>query len=518
MNLMKPAGPGTGVADGTGLFRKRLAAVLSLLVVWLAVTKLFWVGYVGSDDLFYARYAFFFSRAPINWWECRLPAILAMRAGFHLFGPSETAAALPTLLASLICLAVIAWYVDWPRSLNWQTNATVLIAATLPLDVTYRTVPGAVFMASGLLVAGVGLVLKGSTLLRILGCVCIAGSIATHETMMFPAAILLGTAALFDLRRFWRPILFASLLTVFFAGLQCLYYGVAFHDPFLRLRVASEATRVYSGLSDPDTHLAGLAFLLWPVRMALFSKVFGLDLIALLILGIAAWRRLNQDHRVLLLSGLLIWLYLGFGSTVPWRYQPFARMYHFYGPLILPVAVLLPVCLGLVFPKRVWQRAAVAGIITVHLVCCAGGGRWGQGTQVSGSLLAYAHDHASQTFITDVSTLNDMYVLNGFTVPANVVALNGPALQSDFLVNKEPPDVPRIRFPERPVDAVMLNRELIDSGSLDQDFLRYSAGLAGARKRIVPVQYKLLFVPFEGMVEGRSFAIRSEGAELLIPH
>jgi len=87
--------------------------------VWIATTWLFWVGYTGEDDLFYARYAFLFHRPPIVWWEFRMPAILAIRTSFLLFGPSEFAAALPSLLASLAIFASVAWFVEWPRTIRW---------------------------------------------------------------------------------------------------------------------------------------------------------------------------------------------------------------------------------------------------------------------------------------------------------------------------------------------------------------------------------------------------------------
>ena len=112
------------------------------LALWLGTTWVFWVGYGGCDDLFYAHYAFRFDRPPISWWEFRIPVILAIRTSFLAFGPSEIAASLPNLLASLAILASVAWFVDWPRRLNWQTQASVILACVIPLEAGDRSIPG----------------------------------------------------------------------------------------------------------------------------------------------------------------------------------------------------------------------------------------------------------------------------------------------------------------------------------------------------------------------------------------
>src|SRR4051794_14483616 len=97
------------------LFANRTMWVVLTALLWLLVTALCWVGYTGEDDLFYAGSASLFPRPPIVWWEFRMPAILAMRGSFLLFGPTEFAAAFPSLIASLAIMASVAWIVEWPR-------------------------------------------------------------------------------------------------------------------------------------------------------------------------------------------------------------------------------------------------------------------------------------------------------------------------------------------------------------------------------------------------------------------
>ncbi len=495
-------------------------ALLVAAVAWLAVTKAFWVGYAGSDDLYYSRYAFLFHRAPMNWWEARLPAVLAIRAAFSLFGPHELAAALPTLIAALAGTIAIAWFVRWPRQLNWQTMASVLIAVTLPLDVTFRTVPGASYLAAGLLITGSVCILKNGRLAGIAGCACFAVAIATHELSLFYAGIFLGTCLLFDRKRFLRFALIAALFTLVILGAQAIYYSVSFGDALLRFHLAAGESAKVSGLYDPDLKISGLQFLLWPVKTMAFSKVFAFDLLATFALGAVYWRRLAVDQRIMLTSGFLTWLYLGYGTKIPWAYKPLARMYHFYGPLVLCISVLLPVCIGYLTQEtsrpRVFAIAAVAGVIALHLACLAAGGRWGQDVKVSKLLLEYAEARPASTYLTDIATMNQMYVWNEFRMPANIVCRNGPAAERDLLVNKEPPNPanPRgVTFPDTPIDGILLN--LNDPMDGDPDFREFVAAHPAPRERIEPIRYKSFFAIAPAPVKARDFAIASQGAELI---
>ena len=102
-----------------------------------------------------------------------------------------------------------------------------------------------------------------------------------------------------------------------------------------------------------------------------------------------------------------------------------------------------------------------------------------------------ASNHPSSTFITDVATMNQMYVQNGFRLPQNVVCRNGPGAERNLLVNKEPPNQitpPGVTFPDRAIDGVLLN--LNDDFDDDQDFAGFLAEHRGPRERIAPLSYK----------------------------
>ena len=124
-----------------------LLAILAVLAAWISTTWLFWVGFVGADDLIYSRYAFFFHHPPMNWWEFRIPEILAIRTSFMLFGASEFTAALPNLVGSLAFLFAVGWMIGWPQD-SWNKQLGMLLTAILPWDVAFRTLPAATHFAA----------------------------------------------------------------------------------------------------------------------------------------------------------------------------------------------------------------------------------------------------------------------------------------------------------------------------------------------------------------------------------
>jgi hypothetical protein len=491
---------------------KKICSVAVVILTWFATTYIFWTGYVGSDDMFYARYAFLLHRPPINWWEFRIPTILAMRASFLTFGPSEVAAALPTLLASLAILASVAWFVQWPVRLTWQTQTAVLLAATLPLDVSFRSVPGAIFVAGGFLIVGTVCLLKGGERIQLLGAALLAAGFATHELSLFYVAIFCFTALAFDKVRFWRPVLACVAISACWMLAECVAYQVLLGDPLARFKTSAAAMAKIPFAYDPDTGISGVRFFTWPLEKLLFSKIFGFDLLLLLITGMLAWKIFSQNQRIVFVSAFLTGAWLAYGTQVPWAYQPLLREMHYYTPLALAVSALLPTSVGYMFANRKLVAQGVIGAtIAVHLACSAGGGRWGQDVDVSGELLRYAKEHSNQVFLTDVTSMNEMYVLAGFRLPANVVCVNGPAVENILLVNKEPPGAPRFHFPELRPDGVLVN---LEHRTTEAEFTRYVQEHAAQHERIAPVRYKLLFLPLVRWLGPKDFMVRNWGGEM----
>ena len=500
----------------TGRFPSlKLSAVSITLLCWLGVTWLFWIGYVGSDDMVYSRYAYLLHRPPINWWEFRIPSILAIRAAFSVLGPTELAAALPTLLSTAAIMVSVAWFVGWPSRLDWQTQSAMLIAVTFPLDVSFRSVPGASFFAGGFLALGTACMLKGSGKIPFMGSVLLIMGFAAHEVSVFYVGIVCLAALAVDFRRFIAPVAVCILIGLCTVAIESITYYVLLGEPLARLQTAAGTTTSLPIGYDPDTGLHGFRFFTWPLENLVYCRQFGFDLGLLFLAGCIAWKRLDDNQRILFLTALILWFWLGFGTQVPWAYKTFYRQMHYYSVLTLSIAVLLPATLRITLQGRERTSGVILGAaIMTHLVSLGAGGRWGQEFDVSRDLLNYARAHPQQTFLTDIATMNEMYVLEGFRLPENVIALNGPALRH-LLVNKEPAGTPVVRFPERDVDAILVNRELISQREPEKEFTTYLKEHPGRTTEITPVAYRLIFVPLARFVENTRFAILSAGGEVV---
>lgn len=495
--------------------RARAVWIAVPLLTWLAVTSLSWTGYTGEDDLFYARYAFLLHRPPIVWWEFRMPAILAIRTSFLLFGPTEFAAALPSLLASLAILASVAWFVDWPRTITWRSEAAMLLAAIIPIDVGFRSYPSAPQIAAGLIAVGTVLMLKGGKAQRIAGAAALALAFITHEVTLFYVGLFCLIALAFDWRRFGPAVAWCVALAAALSLVECTVYWVLLGDPLARLHVAAGSTSSYPAGFDPDTGLSGWRFYAWPLQNIVLTKQFGSDLLLLFVSGLLVWRRLGLEQRILFVTVAAVFLWLGYGTLLPWKYSPLARQYHFYNSLTFGIAALLPFTVASAFARRAWAaRFVVAAALLIHVLSLGIGGRWGAAVDVSRELLTYARQHPQQQFLTDVNTLNQMYVLNGFTLPDNVICRNGPAVDQHLLLNKEPPGTPKFHFDERPVDALLVNWEVRGLRGFEPEFAAYlDAHAHDSRTVVSPVRYRPPFVPLIRFMEPRSFMVQSAAGE-----
>ncbi len=494
---------------------KKAFCIAIVAVIWLATTALFWTGYTGIyDDVYYSRYAYLFHRPPVNHWEFRIPAILAIRASFLVFGPSEWAACLPTLLASLALLASVAWFVDWPRTLNWQTQGSMILASVLPIDARGRSLPSAIFISAGLLAVGTVCILKGSKRTQFLGAVLLAVAFVTHEVSFFYVGIFCLTALAFDWPRFWRPVLACVMLSGLFFLAECTVYQFLLDEPLARFKTAAATTTKMPIAYDPDTQIGGVAFFLWPLRNLIFCKQFGFDLIALLGCGWVAWKYLATPQKILFTTVFLLWLWLGYGSQVPWAYKPLYRQLQYYKPLDLGITVLLPFALAYAFVHRPRIAQGILGVVlAVHLLSLSAGSRFGETAYVAKELLQYAQAHPNEEFLTDAATMNGMYVVGGFQLPANVICLDGPGVEKKLLMNVEPPQTPRFHFEQRPVDGILVNLEQETIDGFEDEFTRYLKEHSGEHVRVVAPRYRLLFLPILRFMAPRDFMVRSLGGE-----
>ena len=479
----------------------------------------FWVGYVGSDDSFYCRYAYLLHRPPLYWWEFRTPYIAVLHASFSLLGSSELAAALPTLLASLTIAASAACLAGWATVRDWRLWASVALAISMPMDVGFRTVPGAPFFAAGLLAAGTACILRGAGWVRLLGSILLASAFVTYEVSFFYVALLSLTALAFDPRRFGVPVLVCVVLSGMAIATECAAYDWVLGDPFARYRTAADTTVNLPARYQPDTGMSATAFFLWPLRNLVVSKPFGFGLALLLVTGLLGFGSFRIEQRILWITTFLVFLWLSYGTQVPWAYKPFYRQFHYYAPLTLGLASLLPATVTAAIRRPRLAQAVVAFCLLSQLLLMGLGGRWGQRVDVSRELLAYARSRPDTWFVTDVATMNEMYVVGGFRLPQNVVCVNGPAAERHLLVNKEPVGTPKWRFPEPRIGGVLLNLEGMADKEPEADFKELLDSYPGARKRIVvPTKVRWIVRPLRlrmGSEEPPKVMVQSHGGAVV---
>lgn len=482
--------------------------------IWLGVTYIFWLGYVGTDDVHYARYAYFLHRLPINHWEFRIPAILAIRASFSLLGPTEFAACLPGLIASATILFSVAWLVDWPRTLSWESQGAMILASVFPLDVAFRSIPSAPYIAGAFLSLGTVCILKRGKKGQIIGPALLSLGFLTHATSFFYIGTLCVTALMFDHRRFWRPVLLCIAFSGCLIMLESTTYYFLIGDPFARYRTASIAlslSNIHAGV-DQTRGIYGLAFFLWPIKNLIFCKHFGFDLIVLLVCSTLMWKQFKVEYRILLITTFVFFFWLGFGTQLPWAYKPFGRAIHWYFPITLGVSVLLPYTVFRTFKKRkVIACGIIVILILVHVASSAAGGKHGSQVDVSRELLRYAQQHGSYMYLTDVSTMNEMYVIKGFQFPENVICLNGSAVKKHLRVNQEPPGSPRYFFPDMIPDFILINLDR----RREAQFERYLHDHGGQRRRIVEARYRQFFLPLLQFLEPAKYMLKSLGGEVV---
>lgn len=492
----------------------RIAAVAGFLGLWAGTSWLFWTGYVGSDDMFYTRYAHSFDRFPYCYWEFRMPFILAVRASFGIFGTSEFAAALPNLAVSLVLMASIAWIIGWPNELSWRTNSTMILSALFPLEANLRTLPAATYMGSMLTGAGVACWIRGGPAMRYVGSAVLALAFATHELMLFPVGISAAVALLFNWKRFSKPVLILGCLAAASVAAEAVVYGHYLGNPMARFSLAAggAATSV-PGADITDSGVSGPRFYWWPIEVSAVSKQFAGSLMLLFVASPFAWRKFSREQKMLFVMLAATWIWFGWGTMVPWDYKPFFRQFHHWTWTTLGVNVLMPAAVLLAFGRNT-ARCVLVAMAGIYFLALASGGRWGQTVESARVLLAYADARPTRTFLTDVHTMNEMYLVNGFRLPRNVFCRNGDAVSRHLLINKGPVGTPVFSFNEVEPDAILLNTEGDSQIPFEAEFAAYVKQHPGQRDVVMPMKRKWLLAHIP-VLRDHPAAVRSLGAQVI---
>lgn len=418
--------PKSGVAGQATTFRRCgvpsgwIAVAATCLVVWLLMRVLFFVGITGSDDLYVLRYAMLWDRIPVNGWETRLLSNAMTAASIRLFGYSELASALPSLAASLTILVCVLAYCRRygnVRSAWWAG----LLVAVLPLDVDMATSVSSHTIMSAWMAVGTLAFLRAPESKRAgyLGALCLSMGLVTHLAGVYYVASLVIASLWIDRRRYGIPTVTTALACVVVVATDLAVFSIAFDDPLLRFRLSLGAMATEQPIMPKVNGTFNLAFVLWPIRNALYSKAFGLTLVVVLIGGWWSRRRLDPSARILLITVTLVWVWMSFGSSVPWVYRPFERIMRYLQPASLALAVLFASVVT-IHPGRRLPRVVGPAVLAACVLNLLGSGTWDQNVHVSKELLAYVRCHPQMNFVTDYHTLNEMYVANGVRTIPNV--------------------------------------------------------------------------------------------------
>ena len=392
------------------------------LLVWTLARVFFFVGFAGSDDMYHIRFAALWDRPPQNQWEARLLANVLFGGAMRVLGRGEVAAALPCLVSSLAVLGAALFAAARVAGIRTALWAGLLVAL-LPMEVEGSTVVSAATLMHGLMTAGTVALLFPHQSKRghFLGPALLGIAIVTHLSAVYYVAALLFAGLLIDRRRYVRATALTAVCAMAAMSIELAAFHFAYGDALRRFAVYAGQISVET-VPKHNPITGSLRFFTWPFTSLLFSKALGIAGGVALFVGAARFRKWAPPMRVLLLACGIYWLWVSFGTRVPWAYQPFWRITRYWQPMTLAIAIL---CAWLIAnqPRRWMRLATAAALLGVCVVNLAAGGSWSQSVEVSRELLAYARQRPDQRFVTDYHTLNEMFILSGVESVPNVATI-----------------------------------------------------------------------------------------------
>lgn len=427
-----------------------LAVIVGCTALWLAMRVVFFLGLEGSDDLFHVRYAALLNHAPINHWEARLIANGLIAAAIRLFGQTEWAAVLPCMLAPLVVQFTV-YYACWRYATVRHAAWAGLIAAVAPVNVNLATVVSAYPIMAALMMVGTFALGEAPTSRRarwVAACALATGCIV-HLYGVYYLALLSLAAMVVNRRRFFQPLMGVCLACIVAFACDMMAFYVLTGNPLGRVHILAGT---HLGSDDACGYPAfDLVFVLQPLAEFLFNRSFGLAAVVAAVYGIMRYRRLDASMRLLLVSSALFWLFLYYGSQVPWQYRPIWRYPRYHHPETLTVAVFCAAALVEWRPRLGRLAPLLVPASCVLILTCAGD--WGQSTRISRDLLAYVQQHPQSRFVTDFHTANEMYILAGLRTPANIVTTG--TCRKSYLLDR---DLPRMAARDlQPTDRILVN-------------------------------------------------------------
>jgi hypothetical protein len=438
--------------------RLDLRALFGVVGVWLALRLVFFEGLWGYDDLYHVNWAVH-PRVPVDVWEARLLFNGLLWVSHALFGFSEAAFSLPTMLGSLMILGSALWAAG--RLLDGHAALLAgLGVATLAGDILRATDPMANPLSAGFASVGMAALVTSpgfATRRAAAAGVALGLSVYTHLATLF---VVLPIVAAWAFAERTRARALAAAFVLGVAGATSLVLelgvmGLVAGDPLLHPKLLSSThlqiqqyvvpPRLPDGAWNPE-------WFTWPIQNLILSKDFGLFLSLPVGLALPRWRALSAERRFLVGCVLLGWMWLSFGTQHPLSYAPLDHQTRYWHALAMPAVVLAVATFRTL--ESVWaRRGYVLALLAPMPLILLGSGSWGQNVEVSRALLTYAQASPERVFVTDPYTYDEMYALVGCAPPpANVrVPLGQP--DPEFY---KPPQSTRVDL-KTPDLAVLVN-------------------------------------------------------------
>ena len=395
-----------------------------IFAVWLMLRVAFFEGYWGIDDIPHVVYAMR-PRVPIYVFECRLLYNMMVMAAYALFGISEWVSALPTLFASLVMVLTV-WVVGRKRFGDAAGFIGALALAMVALDVGQSTVPMANPVSAAF--AGLGTVCLLYAKQRrdwIAGGILLGLSINTHmATAFYFGPVLVVMFASSNQHRFRNSLLMlCSAVTAFIVAeaTLSLWFGGNLTGRFqviANTHLNSQLKVIGPTLADGSVNPEWFT---WPLQRLFISREFGL-VCGLCFIGSLYFRRqFKKSERTLAALVGFAWLYINFGTQELTGYSPLDHQMRYWYPMMVPLGLLIAATFRQL-KSRPWVQAAfVAALLWPLPFMVSLAGPWGQRVEVSRALLAHVQENPDQTFLTDVYTYQELYVINAGQNPPNVV-------------------------------------------------------------------------------------------------
>ena len=401
--------------NGSWTERRPALALLLVLLVWMLLRIAFFDGcWWQWDDWFHVRYAYLWYGPPQTIYDARLFFNMLLRVSMALLGFRPIAWAMPALLASLATV-LSAYWLGLRQLGHAGAFAAGLIAACMPLDILYSSVPLAGPVSAGLAACALALLIGTDSRTGLVMAV-VAGALAPlcHPTGVFAVLAMAAAAFFFFSRR--RAVIFAAAAIPLFLVLELTASALASGgDPLHNFALLRN-------WHDPDAYvvLYSAAWFTRPFTSLIFSKSFGFA-----IPIVAAGLLVEQLRRSRVYLGLLsfcffVWLWFSFGTAKPTEYEPFWRDTRFWQPMTPALAVMVA---WIVQKKASIRFPLLWGVCGLGVILVASSGTWGQAKDISLAMLQYVRRNPGAHFLTDNITRMQMEAYNRFQAIPNVCVL-----------------------------------------------------------------------------------------------